>query len=69
MSQFSVGYLRDMLGWLRGHARLTDLAVVGSPSAVSVSLADELGVATALALGMGVILITNLLLGLGSPHD
>jgi hypothetical protein len=52
-----------VLNWVRGHRRLTDLAIVGGTAVLSVSLTDELGVVTALALGMAVILIANLLLG------
>jgi hypothetical protein len=62
-------YGQRVITWLRGHAHLSDLVVVGIAVAMSVSLADELGIATALALGAGLIVITNVLLGLGSPHD
>ena len=44
-----------VLGWFRDHTGLTALAVVGIALTVSVNLADELGVATALAVGLGVI--------------
>lgn len=54
-----------MFRWLRGRARLIDLAVVGIAVAVSVSLADELGAVTALALGAAVIVISRFLRGLG----
>jgi hypothetical protein len=64
-----LGHLPAMFHWLRRPARLLDIGVVGIAVGVSVSLADELGVPTALALGMGVSVITNLLLGLGSPRD
>jgi hypothetical protein len=52
-----------VLNWLRSHPRVADLAIVGGTAVLSVSLTDELGVVTALALGMAVILIANLLLG------
>jgi hypothetical protein len=52
-----------VLHWLRSHPRLADLAIVGGTAVLSVSLTGELGVVTALALGMAVILIANLLLG------
>ena len=52
-----------VLNWLRSHPRIADLAIVGGTAVLSVSLTDELGVVTALALGMAVILIANLLLG------
>ncbi|MGH2925694.1 MAG: hypothetical protein ACRDK1_06945 [Solirubrobacterales bacterium] len=52
-----------MLNWLRSHPRIADLAIVGGTAVLSVSLTDELGVVTALALGMAVILVANLLLG------
>jgi uncharacterized protein (DUF2062 family) len=56
-----------MLDWLRAHSRVTDLGVVGIAVGVSVSLTDELGLPTALALGLGVILIVNLVLRARSP--
>jgi hypothetical protein len=49
--------------WLRDHPRLTDFAVVGGTAVLSVSLTGELGVVSALALGMAVILLANVLLG------
>jgi hypothetical protein len=49
--------------WLRDHPRLTDVAVVGGTAVLSVSLTGELGVVSALALGMAVILLANVLLG------
>ena len=52
-----------MLNWVRDHPRLADLAIVGVTAVLSVSLTGELGVVTALALGMAVILIANVLLG------
>jgi hypothetical protein len=52
-----------VLQWLRSHPRLADLAIVGGTAVLSVSLTGELGVVTALALGMAVILLANLLLG------
>jgi hypothetical protein len=56
-------YRQAVLTWLRHHPRLADLAIIGGTAALSVSLTDELGVVTAVALGMAVILIANLLLG------
>lgn len=56
-------YLECVLKWLRDHPRLTDVAVVGGTAVLSVSLTGELGVVSALALGMAVILLANLLLG------
>jgi hypothetical protein len=56
-------YLECVLKWLRDHPRLTDVAVVGGTAVLSVSLTGELGVVSALALGMAVILVANLLLG------
>jgi hypothetical protein len=56
-----------MFSWLRSHRRLTDLAVAGSAVAVSVSLADQLGAAPALAVGLAVILIANVLIAPRSP--
>ena len=52
-----------MLNWVRDHPRLADLAIVGVTAVLSVSLTGELGVVTALALGMAVIVIANVLLG------
>jgi hypothetical protein len=52
-----------VLNWVRSHPRLADLAIIGGTAVLSVSLTGELGVVTALALGMAVILIANLLLG------
>jgi len=49
--------------WLRNHPRLTDVAIVGGTAVLSVSLTGELGVVSALALGMAVILLANVLLG------
>ena len=49
--------------WLRDHPRLTDVAIVGGTAVLSVSLTGELGVVSALALGMAVILLANVLLG------
>lgn len=56
-------YRQAVLKWLRHHPRLADLAIIGGTAALSVSLTGELGVVTAVALGMAVILIANLLLG------
>jgi hypothetical protein len=58
-----------VFSWLRSHADLRDLVVVGVAVAMSVSLTDEVGIAAALALGAGVIAIINILVRLGSPHD
>lgn len=58
-----------MFSWMRRHRRWTDVAVVGSAVAVANSLTGELGMPTALALGMAVILIANLLLTSRSPSD
>jgi hypothetical protein len=55
-----------MLGLARGNLRLVDLAIVGLAVVVSVSLSDELGDVTALVLGLGVLLTTQLPLGRGS---
>lgn len=52
-----------MFKWLRDHPRLTDVAIVGGTAVLSVSLTGELGVVSALALGMAVILLANVLLG------
>ena len=52
-----------MFKWLRNHPRLTDVAIVGGTAVLSVSLTGELGVVSALALGMAVILLANVLLG------
>ena len=57
-----------MLRWFEGNLRPVDLAVVGMAVVVSVSLSDELGDLNALLLGLGVILITHLLLGHGSSR-
>jgi hypothetical protein len=61
--------LRTAFGWLRRQARLSDLTVVGIAAVVSASLADHVGVATAVASGMGVIVLVNLLLRIGSSRD
>jgi hypothetical protein len=58
-----------MREWLRSHPRLSDLLVVGLAVAIYVSLTDALGIAVALALGVGAIVMTNVLLGPRSPHD
>jgi uncharacterized protein (DUF2062 family) len=55
-----------MRAWMRSHRRLTDLAVVGGAVVVAESFTDELGVITALAVGMALILIANLLLAMRS---
>ncbi|MGH2965221.1 MAG: hypothetical protein ACRDMH_07550 [Solirubrobacterales bacterium] len=52
-----------MLKLLRDHPRLTEIAIVGGTAVLSVSLTGELGVVSALALGMAVILLANVLLG------
>ena len=52
-----------MLQLLRDHPRLTEIAIVGGTAVLSVSLTGELGVVSALALGMAVILLANVLLG------
>ena len=61
-----------MLKWLRDHPRLTDVAVVGgtavlsvshATAVLSVSLTGELGVVSALASCMAVILLARLPLG------
>jgi hypothetical protein len=56
-------YLEGVLKWLRNHPRWTDVAIVGGTAVLSVSLTSELGVVSALALGMAVILLANVLLG------
>jgi hypothetical protein len=62
-------YCRAVFSWLRSHAHLSDLVVVGVAVAMSLSLTEYVGIAAALALGAGAIAIINILLGLGSPHD
>jgi hypothetical protein len=52
-----------VLKLLRDHPRLTEIAIVGGTAVLSVSLTGELGVVSALALGMAVILLANVLLG------
>jgi hypothetical protein len=52
-----------VLQLLRDHPRLTEIAIVGGTAVLSVSLTGELGVVSALALGMAVILLANVLLG------
>ena len=56
-------YLEPVLKLLRDHPRLTEIAIVGGTAVLSVSLTGELGVVSALALGMAVILLANVLLG------
>jgi hypothetical protein len=58
-----------VLGWLRNHKLLTDLAMAGLALAVYLGVVDELGRATALAVGAGVIVLTNLLLGVALPRE
>ena len=62
-SSYASRYLDRVFKWLRDHPRLTDVAVVGGTAVLSVSLTGELGVVSALALGMAVILLANVLLG------
>jgi hypothetical protein len=58
-----------VLGWLRNHKLLTGLAIAGLALAVYLGVVDELGRATALAVGAGVIVLTNLLLGVALPRE
>ncbi len=56
-----------MFAWMDRHPRLVDLAVVASALALSISLADELGVAIALSVGLLAVLLVNIAFALRPP--